>query len=143
MKSYKNIFYAQWFVQMSLAEEVLVVHSWAARWALGGTSHLHTRGCTLTALQHAKPLSPPQEVTGMLKSIKYLLSAHNCEGKTPFRSQCPSNYSCKDHPSAVPEPGCLRLGVGVQQALTSQAVRRRRRRRSWGLLKQWCRARRH
>lgn len=49
-KATKPLFYAQRFVQMSLAKGVLVAHSWAARRTLAGAGHLHTRGCGLTSL---------------------------------------------------------------------------------------------
>lgn len=74
--------YAHQFVWMSFAKEILVAHFWAARWTLAGISHLHTGSWSLTALHCAMALRHLQEVLGMLKSIKYFLSAHNCEGKS-------------------------------------------------------------
>lgn len=107
--------------------------SWATKWSLAAASHLPTRDCSLTAHPWGRALWPPQKVLRMLESVKHLLSAYNHEGKITFQSSCPSNYNCKDHPSAVPEFGCF--GAGVQPALSSQAARRRKRRRSWGLLR--------
>lgn len=112
-KCYRSLFYAHSFVRMSLAKELLVAHSWAARWTLAGSSHLHTRGCSSAALPCAKAWWPPQEVMGML-------CTHSSEGNFLFRSWCPSNYSCKDHHSAVPDPGCLHPSVGVQHTLISR-----------------------
>lgn len=59
----------------------------------------------------------------MPKSIKHLVSACNCERKILSGFRCVSHYSCKDHPSLLPEPRCLHLGAGVQHALTSQGCK--------------------
>lgn len=53
----------------------------------------------------AGALWPPQKVMRMLKSVKHPFSAYNLEGKVTFQPLFPSNYQCRAHPPAVPEPG--------------------------------------
>lgn len=120
----KNLQNARLFVQRSLAQEVLVAHSWAARWTLAGVSRLYTSGCTLTDLLKKWwwCLKMSNICSVLLTVIRRSLSCLNV----------PLTTGAETILLLWPEPGCLCLSTGMQHALTSWASRRRR---SWGLLK--------
>lgn len=115
MKAIKRILYAHWSVWMPLAKEVL-----GSQMVPGCCQSPPHKGLWEGALW------PPQKVMRMLKSVKHLFCAYNLEEKVTFQPSFPSNYQCRAHLPAVPEPGAQ---------LSSRAERRRKRRRSWGLLK--------